>query len=147
VRHIYQRIIDKDIGDCYTACLASILGLAYEEVPQFLKKLTEQGKEYRFYVEVADWLNKLGLNYVQVPAYAMGDWRGVRELCAIATVPSQKFSGGTHAVICKWVEIPDHPNCYECKIIHDPNIDNKPYEYKDILYFTFILNTVTRIRV
>lgn len=138
---VYQRIIDKDIGDCYTACLASIMSLPYEAVPQFLRELTEQGREYDFYNVVGDWLNAKGYCYVMVHERSVADWRGMLGCHAIATVPSQKYSGGTHAVVVKWVQSEAYPDkkVYKCVLVHDPNPENKPYHYKDIMYFTFIV--------
>ena len=37
MKKVYQRIVDPARGDCYKCCIASILGLEYEDVPNFIE--------------------------------------------------------------------------------------------------------------
>ena len=37
MKKVYQRIVDPQRGDCYKCCIASILGLEYEDVPNFIE--------------------------------------------------------------------------------------------------------------
>lgn len=37
MKKVYQRIDDPRHGDCYKCCIASILGLEYDEVPHFIE--------------------------------------------------------------------------------------------------------------
>lgn len=145
MKPVFQKIIDADTGDCFTACLASVLEIPYEEVPNFVFDLHSNGKIYEFYQTVAKWLKERGLNMVTVSAKHLADWRCLGDLHAIASVPSQKFPGITHAVVVKWTEIPEHKNCYKCSVIHDPNPENDLYKYDDIITLSFILPTVPKI--
>lgn len=38
MKKVYQRIIDPNKGDCFKCCIASLLELDYDEVPNFVEQ-------------------------------------------------------------------------------------------------------------
>jgi hypothetical protein len=65
-----QSVIDENIGDCYSACLASVLDLPLADVPNFAKQdyeLGEVGPGFRELVKL--WLRKRGLRLIHVEFY------------------------------------------------------------------------------
>jgi hypothetical protein len=59
MKPVQQTQVDKGNGNCWAACLASILELPIEEVPDF-----KQQKD--FYGDTVRWLNEQNLTLVQV---------------------------------------------------------------------------------
>ena len=59
MKRIDQRTIDKDIGDCWTCCIAMVMGLPYEEVPHFVKAQVWYGLDH--FVSCWNWLGPRGL--------------------------------------------------------------------------------------
>src|SRR5690348_7121769 len=58
--------ITGEQGNCFTACLASILELPIRAVPNFAK-LTNSDEE--FFAMVDEWLATRGLKYSTIPIY------------------------------------------------------------------------------
>ena len=54
-----QRIIDKDVGDCWKCCIASVMDLPYDEVPHFVKAQVWYGLGH--FVSCWNWLGPRGL--------------------------------------------------------------------------------------
>jgi len=121
---VFQRIIEQHRGDCFTAALASILELRYEDVPCFLAEAVDAGQPHRWHAAMITWLQALGLRLHQVAWKDFNDWRGVDGALALLSVPSQRFPGGSHAVVCTWVS---EGGGSTMRIIHDPNQENAPY--------------------
>ena len=121
---VFQTIIDPENGDCERACVATILDLPIEDVPNFVEKDCVWWER--------DWIVARGYAIIE-PKRETGPhdyvYTGLRNLAAIATVPSQKYPGGTHVIVVGWRPHPDHPeHALECFVVHDPNPGNKPYE-------------------
>lgn len=55
-------------GDCFRACVASILELLIGDVPHFVEDGSKPGKHWIF--ELAAWLRLRGLAYIEAPADA-----------------------------------------------------------------------------
>lgn len=131
---IYQLIIDPERGDCHRAAIATILGLALEDVPADIASgFVEQ-----------DFLRARGLAAVQLQAHDLrprpeawfgpGPW-DARHLVrydfaegavALASVPSQRFQGGWHSVVVGFVLQPK--GWVRVELLHDPNPRNAPYD-------------------
>ncbi len=79
MRPVDQCVIDPHNGDCFAACVASILDLSLDEVPNFM----EQPGDHWFTVALA-WLNDRGLT-VEVK-------RG-KEGCAVVCTPPGYWIG------------------------------------------------------
>ena len=128
IRPIYQTIIDPERGDCERACVASLLGLPIGDVPNF----ADPEVRCRFDMWLPEWLRARGYGVIE-PKTASGadgySWLGLERLVAIATVPSQRFPGGKHAILVGWRAHPVHDGALECYVVHDPNPGNAPYEH------------------
>ena len=127
MKKIYQTIVDKENGNCMQAAIASLLDKELDEVPHFLENLKKRDKGE----DVKDheshtilYLYKEGYDCNVASGYTGRDRNNkeytLAELAKIdgglngyfyASVPSQTFKEGTHAVIV------DH----NLKVIHDPN--------------------------
>ena len=121
---IFQQIVDKGRGDCFNCCVASIFELNYDQVPNFIEDKSGTMDDVS-----AKWLNQFGYKTVSISLndkfdiYGI-DWILAKGLFCVLSVPSQKFEGGSHAVVGKFT---GKENSYELKIVHDPNAQNVPY--------------------
>lgn len=124
MRQVYQTIIDNVRGDCERACVATIMGLCIEDVPNFVDP------DERAWLR--EWVHTKGWGIIELKQNAGPDgyvYTGLYGLVAIASVPSQMFPDEcTHAVVVGWRPHPDHERALECYVIHDPNPHNEPYE-------------------
>jgi len=124
VTPVYQTIIDSERGDCQRACVATIMDRPIEEVPNFV-----EAKLWKDLMSV--WVQAQGWGIIETKQPCGPNnlnWSAIRGLVAIATVPSQVFPGGKHAIVVGWREHPDHEEANECYVVHDPNPNNAPYE-------------------
>lgn len=131
MKPVHQAKIDSDVGDCWRCCIASVLELDRDEVPNF----AESGAYAHDAMQ--KWVSKRGLAYVE---FDTRHWRGGSDLDvtyavrwdnmlgvhAIATVPSQRFAGACHSIVIRW-EPGDVEGSVRVVVAHDPNPDNQPY--------------------
>ena len=91
-----QKVVDKGIGDCFRACLASFLELPNDErLPDGYESVSPWD----------DWLEQFGmtLNYSQTAIWREGYW--------VASVKSKNYSDGTtHAIIMKGHKVAFDPS-------------------------------------
>jgi len=128
VTPVFQTIIDPEIGDCERACVATITGIPIDEIPNFADP--EARRDHTQWKR--QWLQSRGFGLIE-PKRGLGAgdyvWTGLRGLAAMATVPSQAFPGGKHAIVVGWRPDPRYPEAaLECFVVHDPNPNNEPYE-------------------
>ena len=121
---VYQKVFDKGRGDCFNAALASILDLKYEDVPAFITEAADFGQPHRWDKALRVWLYALGFRLHIVAWKDFRDWRGLKGAFALLSVPSQRFPGGSHAVVCTWIP---EGNGSAMRIVHDPCPSNVPY--------------------
>ena len=127
MKPIFQTVIDKGEGDCFRACLASLLELEIVSVPNFRAGLTHEDATPYHIVHV--WLAERNLRILRMPLTEevqgyLCESADAGPLLIIGSVPSQRFEGGSHSIIARvngfnkkpWIEI-----------IHDPNSDNVSY--------------------
>lgn len=147
---VVQRVVALEHGDCLRAAVASVCDLAYEEVPDLSGP--------RQSIEFADWLNATGRSAVHLDRWRLkphsdpeslgGRPWDAREFVrydyvagslAIASVPSQRFPGGWHAIVVRFAMQPEGYVRIECA--HDPNPGNAPYDMEttEIRSLTFIM--------
>lgn len=147
---VFQRIVDPERGDCQRAAVASVLDLAYDDVPDLSGN--------RQTLELCDWLGSRGLCAVHLDQWRLkppsnpdaigGRPWDARELVrydyaagavALASVPSQRFPGRWHAIVVRFTMQPEGYVRLEC--VHDPNPGNAPYDMDttEIRYLTFIM--------
>ena len=141
MKKVYQRIIDPGKGDCFKCCIASLLELDYDEVPNFVEQEDWFGaaidfcREHGYDLTYKMYFNS-NVHYIENPTdccfkkMEFDGGYGVDKLCRedgidglfIAGVYSPKFTRNDeepmrhlHAVICD----------KDCNIVFDPQKDNE----------------------
>lgn len=126
MKKVYQTIIDSERGDCERACVATILGVPIESVPNFADP--EERKHLHLWLR--EWLPAQGYGIIE-PKRSLAPrdytYSGLQHLAAIATVPSQAFDC-KHAIVVGWRPHPEYEGALQCYVVHDPNPNNGPYE-------------------
>ena len=127
MKPVMQKVVSAGEGDCMSACLASILELPLDRVPNF-------------YVGKGDWFNQLWkflerahLEWggQRVPVIALSKSNGI-DGYFMAVVQSINFPEKTHAVVFKGKEF-----------VHDPSpLKSKEWTIDDVKYF-YILERIT----
>lgn len=114
MKRVFQQIIDRNKGDCFSACLASILELKIEEVPKFMWHFKNYEKD-----AVNLWLATMGYGLLRVrwpEEITTGKdipFHAVRMLYCIGSGKSPR-GNWNHAIVgCL--------EAYTFKMIHDPH--------------------------
>jgi len=115
MKKVFQTVVDKQHGNCQQAVIASILDLELDQVPNFI----EYEKDGDYEMTVMGWLSTRGYNANYVFRYRhdtdmlkkIAKFDGGVNGYFYASVPSQTFENGSHAVV---VDI-------DLNIVHDPN--------------------------
>jgi hypothetical protein len=138
MKPVYQRIIDAGKGDCFAACLASILELPLESVPNFRALETPEADMNKL---AREWL-KENYNLSLVCIYngkeiiSGEDFRVIGGLVGtpcIGTVISPNFENAQHAVVG---QIDKHGMNFE--LLHDPNPNGKEIKTRP-LFLQFLV--------
>lgn len=126
---VFQTKFTVEDGDCMRACIASVLELPLDEIPNFTEA---EGGERNMWDLLSAWLYERGLALLHLGGKT--DWNFFlaqgSEVYGLGGVPSQKLKGIEHAVVVKairdgkWVRI---------EIAHDPRKDNDPYTHEDLI--------------
>lgn len=133
MKPVFQKIICKERGDCFSACLASLLEVPLESVPSFNALAIDSGLNYPVsiaYNHIRDWLAGLGFTLMSTSFKQVHDYRSMLGQYALLTVPSQKFGPTcSHCVIGQYQWDPKHgpETAIKLFIVHDPNPGNAPY--------------------
>lgn len=137
MKPVHQEIIDAGIGDCFSACLASLLELPLAEVPKFRR---DHGREMM--TEARRWLAAtFGLSIITIQLKDLNDddftgadirlVGGVPGTPCIAGGASPNIAGALHAVVG---EIDADGMNFE--MTHDPNPSGRGIlGYPKHLYF------------
>lgn len=115
---VKQTILDLQAGNCFAACVASILDLPLSEVPNF----SVAGEKW-WALSSAAWLGSRGLQYCGCLLPEESDRLPPPETPCILGVPSTLHPGALHAVVgvrCNG----------EWRVIHDPH-PAAPFPHKD----------------
>ena len=114
MKPVRQKIMDPVKGDCFAACLASLMGFELEWVPNFCAEHEPE----KWFEEACQWMNERGHYLILFP---IPDWPTYREWLRIsgagywiACGTSPRFRGKLHSVLYKG----DQP-------AHDPHPDDK----------------------
>lgn len=122
MKPVFQQIIDQQRGDCIRACVATLLNLEPEDVPNF----AEAPSGYSWIECANHWLAERGLALFQTTwledRYA--SWFALNDVYCIFSVPSQLFPEVSHAVVGR---ILNGDRGIQWEVVHDPNPGNKPY--------------------
>lgn len=106
MRPVEQRVVDPDKGDCFFACIASILELPLEDIPEL--RTDDKSSQWEKWV---DWFRAANLTLIclthhgPVPGYA------------IRSIPSYNFEARLHAVVT-----------YDGQVVWDPSPTRRNYD-------------------
>jgi len=124
VKKVYQSRVSNVSGDCLRACVASILELPLEAVPNWLGDAYDAGTPKSWHTAMLEWLMDRGVNPVEINFKDLHDYRPLPGVFCIASLPSKRFDGSTHAVVGTWVSRGTYT---EFVVAHDPNPGNGLY--------------------
>lgn len=134
IQRYRQKIIDKDKGDCFATCIACIIKCHQDYVPNFLKLSYESDNiSPNYFVE--QWLYRTGYRMIEVRDTSVHP-RWCVDVPFIATLKSQKYSDGLHAVVGM---LTARNRIVSFNVLHDPNPHNRPYGDVWPLMSTFII--------
>ena len=124
MKKVYQTTISNENGDCFAACLATLLGLKPRQIPDFFAL-----GEYKCQNLIFKFLRKINLSYVCIDS-PMGpnnylNLTSVIGMYCILIVKSQLFPGIYHSVVGRVKLLRSGVAKFE--IIHDPNKENEKY--------------------
>ncbi len=124
MKPVEQTNFEKGSGDCVRACIASILELEIDDVPNFTEMAKTEGEMWEAF---AEWLAKR--RYAMLFIYDLKNLFFVIDegyvMYGIGGVPSQNIKGCDHAVVVKGYRKGKES---ELEIVHDPNPNNDPYD-------------------
>lgn len=115
-------------GNCYSTCIANILDLEVEAVPEFFGL---GGKKW--YEESQEWLMERGLGFVMFPTDPT-EAPAFKDLVCIAAGKSPR--GHNHAVI--W---------HKGKVLHDPHPDGTGFVGEPTEWDLLVVTNMARFRV
>jgi len=126
MKKVYQTKFGAREGNCLQACIASILELTLEEVPDFCSEF--EGEKY--YEQFVKWLNKKGLS--ALPVNVEDDLNRPNYKGCYLIVGGKNSDGVMHAVIYKDGKLVHNPN-KKCEGIIPETVDiifpQKPAEF------------------
>jgi hypothetical protein len=121
---------DTTIGDCWRACIASILEVPPEEIPHFMEIDMRGGDS--FYITSEAWLNERGLTLCH--DVSLPENGGFCIYCDVSP------RGGGHAVVGnadELVEVPDKPGVKIPTVAHDPHPSRDGVLFNRPVYYWF----------
>lgn len=119
MKPVFQTDVSRTTGNCYQACIASVLELKLEDVPHFIKLY---GNDY--FGQVQKWLSGLGLMMLRTTfEQKVDDGTIVRSFCSLPeeticiAFGKSKMHGDeiTHAVVGQIIR------GLQFELLHDPN--------------------------
>lgn len=135
---VFQDVFTPGYGNCMAACVASILELPLQDVPNFRAQEEDDPQHRSLTWHLQQFLAPRGMCYVAMDvADVKLIWQCLTTYC-IFVVPSQRNPGGLHAVVGFWEEISYDSSVY--RIVHDPRRDNAPYNPQDVIRCGFFIN-------
>jgi hypothetical protein len=108
---VFQTVFDPTHGDCFSACLASILEIPLKWVPTFCVDYPDT-----WFDELNEWLKYFGLRCLgsyDVACWDKETWNSIAGMYGIGGGLSPRYKNTMHAVVCQGD-----------KIVHDPHPDN-----------------------
>ncbi len=126
MKPVYQTVFTKGDGNCYPACLASILELELSEVPLFT--------DSDWWLRYREWLRPLNLSFLTMPLShereGLDDWYLAMPGYTIIAVQSPGIPDCLHAVVA-----------LDGKVVHDPNprYSDHVYSHRECIYVDVLL--------
>lgn len=121
MKPVHQTDFTREGGNCFSACLASLLELPVEKVPTF-----RPDPDGRWIYQVQAWLAQYGLYAVDV---SIADGMPIAELpqglAVILSGRSPNLEGADHSVIARIDKSSSHPEYCLWDFVHDPNPSGK----------------------
>jgi hypothetical protein len=155
--YLYQKqdIVCSVRGDCASVALACVLGIHKSQVPKFVADAYDSGTPGAWNRNFHNWLRENNIRMIEVAFKDIHDYRAIDGIICDATMPSQMYPGGTHAVVGGWffVEHEDGIGGYsEFRVVNDPNPFNKPYNTTGIdgvkpIYCRFYFKSTCTMRI
>lgn len=100
---VQQRIVDPVNGDCLRACVASLLELPYNLVPNFIDYKENHLKVFMDFMRSIAGYESTIVSHDNRPfkdgIHEMFDGYGTIKGLTIASIKSKKYPGGSHAVL------------------------------------------------
>jgi len=124
LKPVNQEFVDAEFGDCTRACLASILELELDAVPNFIRFKGNWMRVFWAYIESLGYKfygTGWPKNEDRPNGHVLREMPNVNGF-VIASVPSKSFEGGGHSVVMD----------VEGMVVHDPN-PNKAWEGINVL--------------
>ena len=125
MRPVFQEIIDSGKGDCFSACLASLLELPLEQVPKFRRDNPEPGemmKAARF------WLAEnfaLSIVTIQMEPEEIESGADIRIIGANPNTPCIAGGASPNLDNCQHAVVGFLNEADEFQMTHDPNPSSK----------------------
>jgi hypothetical protein len=116
---VYQNNNSKEEGDCMAACIASLLEIELDDVPNFAEIYNKE-KGADWYIEYVNFLSKYDL-YPLTFNYDLYQWGHFHGGYVILSVDSPNIENVQHAVIGQ-----------NGKVVHDPRKGGKPVDMNRI---------------
>lgn len=104
INKVMQTIISKN-GNCFPACLATVLGLKLEDIPNFA--MASKGDRTKYWELVKDYLTTIGYKHTLVPFRRV---KGTPQLNGLVIVIGSAPTGSTHSVVYR-----------DGSLFHDPH--------------------------
>lgn len=129
---VFQTIVKQGSGDCARAAMASLFETELDEMPRFFPDQKQSWEIMKYFqskgYDPTYYNGRYNGKVVTPPIEEIAKYDGGINGYFYASVPSQTFEGGSHAVI---VDI-------ELNIVHDPNPNQlalklKPEDVVDII--------------
>lgn len=119
MKPVFQTDFSFQTGNCFSACIASLLELSIDEVPCFM------GPGIDWFAACNDWMAKRGFTYIEMKwSDAMTKWfcNPPTPILAIGTGSSPRNRTKLHCVV---VELIRDGIQVKINILHDPHPSNE----------------------
>lgn len=134
MRPVYQTICDFKKGNCFAACIASILELPLEEVPNFCIDPKD------WHLNCNKWLEGYDLQLLEFEHILTGQPIS-KPMVVLLTGPSPRDPDKNHCIVG---EIYPEDNVIKTRILHDPHPDQKGLFENKITWVGYFVKGLNR---
>jgi len=108
---LYDSSNQSPPGNCFQACVATILGISLADVPDEADHWRPGMDPYKawraYWPHFCDWLRERELGYIEIQAHT-GDRSSSLDVPCIASGPSPRDPSILHAVVIRYVRLDRH---------------------------------------